>query len=77
MNRRQIHRRRQQDAVAAGLAMQQLARVADRAGDLVRAIAWARAAVRAFACDRILAGEAERHLSRLIDRHEHEGGHAA
>lgn len=75
MNRRQIDRRRQQDAVAAGLAMQQQARAADRAGNTTAAIAWARAAIRALAGDRILRDEAKGLLTRLIEKHE--GGDAA
>lgn len=68
-----IRRRRQQDAVAAGLAMQQQARSADRAGNTTAAVAWARAAVRALAGDRVLRGEAEALLARLTDRHERGG----
>ncbi len=49
--------------------MRQLAYTADRAGDLVRAIAWARAAVRALRGDRILCGEAEGFLARLTEKH--------
>jgi hypothetical protein len=74
---RDIIRRRQQDAVSAGLGMREQAYAADRMGDLVRAIGWARAAVLALAGDRVLRHEAEQHLARLVERHEHEGGHAA
>jgi hypothetical protein len=74
---RDIKAQRERDAASAGLAMRQLACTAARAGDLVRAVAWARAAVKALAGDSVLRGEAEEHLARLIERQKREGGTAA
>jgi hypothetical protein len=49
--------------------MRKLAYAAARAGNLVQAIAWARAAVHALAGDRILADEARQQLAELLARH--------